>query len=354
MRAQRRLELLFAQVLFATGCNSASNAPVDGSIADGEGGSVSDASTDVAEADAFDPCAPQQIQIDAGPPPEGGIECSYFFQYACGFRTDVVPRQSCYFSINDCEKMCPDPQFNCHAYGSWCSDGGIVPDAGPVILECVWCPGGVGRRPHGLVLDRPLASSAYGEWLARAAHLEAASVHAFRSMRRSLVAERAPHGLVRAACRAEHDERRHARVMTRLARANGATPTHVRIRRSRPRDFAIENIVEGCVRETFGALIAHWQAARASSPSLRRAMHVIAADETRHAALAWDTAVWARRRATPLERRRMRSALRAAVRDTERDAACPIHPELAMLAGLPDPTTQRAMLDGLEPLWRAL
>ena len=46
---------------------------------------------------------------------------------------------------------------------------------------------------------------------------------------------------------------------------------------------AIENAVEGCVRETFGALIASWQAEHARDPGIKRLMRSIARDETRHA-----------------------------------------------------------------------
>src|SRR5205814_1163041 len=59
LRAQRPLELLFAQVLLS--CNSSAIAPTDASIADA---GASDAATDTLEADAFDPCVPQQVQID--------------------------------------------------------------------------------------------------------------------------------------------------------------------------------------------------------------------------------------------------------------------------------------------------
>lgn len=351
MKSQRRLELLFAQALLATGCNSSTPvAPADATTSgDAEAGA---SPTDAAmEADAFDACTPIQRMIDAGPPAEGGVECSWFFEFGCGLPSDIVPRQSCYFSIPDCEKMCPDPQFNCHAYGSWCEDGGITKDAGPQIVECVWCPGGVGRRPRGLVLDRPRASaSAYGEWLARAAHLEAASVRAFRAMRQELA--NAPARLVFATRKAERDERRHARVMGRLARANGAEPMRVRVRKSRT-SFAIENLVEGCVRETYGALVARFQAENASDPELRAALRDIARDETCHAALAWDTAAWTRRRATPLERTRMDRALRHAIREAAREAAHPIDPDLGRRAGLPDPKKARALFAALEPLWAA-
>jgi hypothetical protein len=52
-------------------------------------------------------------------------------------------------------------------------------------------------------------------------------------------------------------------------------------------ELAVENAVEGCVRETYGALTAIWQARTAKDPSVAAAVRRIARDETRHAALSW-------------------------------------------------------------------
>ncbi|MCY1008004.1 hypothetical protein OV079_21085 [Nannocystis pusilla] len=56
--------------------------------------------------------------------------------------------------------------------------------------------------------------------------------------------------------------------------------------------LARENAVEGCVRETFGALVARYQASVAADEPLRRLFAAIAEDELDHAALAWDVATW--------------------------------------------------------------
>ncbi|GEM_PF-3981000 len=57
---------------------------------------------------------------------------------------------------------------------------------------------------------------------------------------------------------------------------------------------ASENAVEGCVRETWAARVGRHQARFAKIASMRAAMAEIAADEARHAALAWDLDTWAR------------------------------------------------------------
>jgi len=131
--------------------------------------------------------------------------------------------------------------------------------------------------------------------LTRCAQLEAASIVAFEILGAELERFGAPRHLVRAAWRAAGDELRHAQTMTALG---GRSSTFMkrpklaaRARRSL-RAVAIENAVEGCVRETYGALIAVWQGQTAEDLGVRRAMRRIGADEARHAQLAWNVQRW--------------------------------------------------------------
>jgi hypothetical protein len=74
---------------------------------------------------------------------------------------------------------------------------------------------------------------------------------------------------------AARDEIRHTRLAVSLARRYGAVPVPVKVEGQRVRSpdaMALENAVEGCVREAFGALIASWQAIAAQDPSIRAAM----------------------------------------------------------------------------------
>jgi hypothetical protein len=153
------------------------------------------------------------------------------------------------------------------------------------------------------------------------AWLEAASVHAFERLARDLVAHRAPSALVRRAKLAAREEARHARMMRRLARANGATPARVRAKRWKPRTLeavATENAIEGCVGETFGALVAMSDATRAADAHLREAMCVIAPDELGHAALAWSISQWASTRLDSATNARVRAARDRAVEELRR------------------------------------
>jgi len=157
-------------------------------------------------------------------------------------------------------------------------------------------PCGVGRKPAGLVAARCLdAPSAIGAWLAEAAWLEAVSVHAFVQLARELEHHGAPRRLVRLAIAAARDEVRHAALVGQLAARYGARPPIPEVTLPAFRslaEIAVENAVEGCVRETFGAVLALWQSTTARDPMIRDAFREIARDEARHAALAWEVDAW--------------------------------------------------------------
>jgi hypothetical protein len=213
----------------------------------------------------------------------------------------------------------------------------------------------VGRRPLGLVAQRRKGCS-LGDHFARSAELEAASVPAFETLERELMAHGAPRAFARRCRRAAQDEVRHARDVARLARRLGGRPCKpevVPLAAVRSLEaIALENALEGCVRETYGALVAQHQAARSRLPAVRRLYARIADDETRHAALAWDIARWAEAHAGAAARQRIRAAMRDAVHQLRESAGQPVTPELADVAGLPQPGTARVMLGALEQtLW---
>src|SRR5262245_13239428 len=79
--------------------------------------------------------------------------------------------------------------------------------------------------------------------------------------------------------------------------------------------MAIENAIEGCGRETWGAVVALWQAHRATDPEVRAAYRSIADDEARHAALGWAIDAWVRTRLDASAHARIDAAREAAVRE---------------------------------------
>jgi len=154
-----------------------------------------------------------------------------------------------------------------------------------------------GRRPHGLTRVPPRhATTAAGAWLAEAAWLEAASVHAFVRLAHELAQHAAPRALIRGSLAAVRDEIRHTAITTRLAARHGATPSAPEVAAPVVRSLealVVENAVEGCVRETWGAALALWQSHTARDAEVRAAFRTIARDELRHAALAWAIDRWA-------------------------------------------------------------
>jgi hypothetical protein len=211
----------------------------------------------------------------------------------------------------------------------------------------------IGRRPDGLCTP-PAATrtSARGEYLAEAAHLEAASVYAFEKLARELLALSAPRALVEAAREAMSDEIRHALVVGALARASDGQPSVPVVEETPLRsrlELALDNASEGCVRETFGALVATYQAESASDARVRAIMATIAEDETRHAALSWALQAWLEAGLSEGERAQVASAqahaLDALARELDPDLS---DADLRML-GLPSQALSCALLAGLKP-----
>jgi hypothetical protein len=111
---------------------------------------------------------------------------------------------------------------------------------------------------------------------------------------------------------------------------------------------AIDNAVEGCVLELFGALMAMWQSQYACDEEIRSCMEVIARDEARHAALAIDIARWFCPRLSSETGERLRAAQKSAVDRLRAEAEPTPRNVLRREAGLPDPCETSRLIDGLE------
>jgi hypothetical protein len=209
-----------------------------------------------------------------------------------------------------------------------------------------------GRRPEGLAPHARRCDDALGAFFAECAYLEAASVPAFERLARELRAHGAPARLVARAHRARADEVRHAKATAALARRRGAKPQPVVARHLEVRplfEIALENAVEGCVRETYGALVALHQSAHAKDARVAAVMRRIAEDETRHAALAWDVAEWLESRLAEDERRLVAEARAQATATLRSALAAPVTRDLEHDAGLPSAPKALAMFDAIAP-----
>lgn len=337
------LALVFARVVAVvlTACGSDTQNTSNGTPDAGDPGA--DAGTVLLEggakvdADPNDPCAAVSV-----PPPDASDTCGDFVRYPCGLppATDIRAGQ-CYMGVNDCASLCPDVHYSCTLYADYCDGdaGKAIPDEdGGVLIDCSICKGVAGRRPAGLLAAPTTAPTALGAWLAETAHLEAASVHAFRRLARELAEHGAPAELIAACAPAAADEIRHAREVGRLARRFGGRFAKPRIAEVGVRSFfeiARENAVEGCVRETFAALVATWQG-RQARPEIADVFARIAEDETRHAALAWSVARWSMPLLAAEERAAILSACEAAVAELDQMEEVPG-------AGLPDRSARRLL-----------
>jgi hypothetical protein len=259
---------------------------------------------------------------------------------------DLVAR--CQASSSNCTPLCeqvlwqPGNQPTITSCDLITGDGGLA-------VRVSYLPFCGGRCPEGLAPPAfGGAPDGLGAWLAANAHLEAASIDAFEILASELGAHRAPPALIQAARAAAADERRHADAVGRLAVSRGAVPPAVYVNRGPIRDIeavARENAVEGCVRETYAALLASRQAHAATDPAIRSAMAGIARDEARHAALAWAVSGWSEALLAPSARRRVREARHEAIeqlvgvrlatlpRAGRAEAGLPDEEEAARLAG---------------------
>jgi hypothetical protein len=343
--------LALSPASIAAGCHSGS----------GGNGVLADAALDGEDEDA-PPSAPDAScpviasYHDAGSDAGDGADPGCRYEFPCGLAPDeaglVVVACGLYYREPSSEPLDARTFYGCRLVeGEGCVADAYTPGPnGAVSIDCPDCIGVAGgRRPRGLATPRGRRRTAdLGARLGRLAFDEAASVYAFVRLQEELVRLQAPEALARAAGRAAHDEVLHARLMAEHARARGAVLVAPRVRRQRPRallPMAIENAVEGCVHETFAAVLARWQSIHAPDEALRRTFGRIAGDEARHAALSWAVAGWSSRRLDTRGRMAVRRARRRAVESLRRRLiarrASPVDAQL----GIPRPAKATALLD---------
>jgi hypothetical protein len=306
-------------------------------------------------ADAADANACTPIPVEAGFFGGDG-SCDNFVYLPCGVPSGLEGIR-CNPSVDLCTAVCPAGFFFvCDFPPPTCEDGGIASGA-PVYLDCTSCIGtNAGRRPVGLLRlrrerrsrrgSRPAPDA--GTYFARMASAERASVDAFVQLFARLTRFGAPARLRREALRAAEDEKRHAEVTARLARMHGGELAPARPcpeLRLTFEELALENAVEGCVRETFAALVAMHQAAVAKDQRVRSAMRRIAEDETRHAELAWAIHRWAMPRLSEAGRRTVRESQRRTLSELKNGARGTWPAEVVRLAGLPAAAAEVRMLE---------
>lgn len=142
---------------------------------------------------------------------------------------------------------------------------------------------------------------ALGQLWLRDALAEHASIAAFSRLSLELLAAGAPPHLVEGAHQAALDEVRHARICFALASAYSGQShapgpfADATARRLFPTQRALqlsllarESLVDGCLGEGVSAALLSQGAEQAAAPALKELLRAMAADEERHAQLAWD------------------------------------------------------------------
>jgi hypothetical protein len=154
-------------------------------------------------------------------------------------------------------------------------------------------------RPSLAGLDAAQRERLAQAWLSDALE-EHASVATFARLALQLVSLGAPPELLRATQRATLDEIAHAELCFGLASAYAGRnlgPGRLDADDALDgvlgsEDIALAAVREGCVEETIGAMVATAAATRAEDSVVRGVLKRIAADETRHAGLAWRCVRW--------------------------------------------------------------
>lgn len=204
--------------------------------------------------------------------------------FGCGFYPDGVPcselwQGQCCFSVQVYEDVCGKGRPL------------VVDDRTRVAELRAGADWGSARPVH----DLPEVAA---HWL-EAGLEEHASVASFARFALELVAVGAPPELLADTAAAMRDEVRHAELAFGLAQRFGAEPQQPGSLDAGPargttlRDVVVATVREGCIGETLAAAEAELAAARATDSVVARALAEIAADEARHAALAWRVVQWA-------------------------------------------------------------
>ena len=136
-------------------------------------------------------------------------------------------------------------------------------------------------------------------YFTRSGLLEHASIAAFARFTLQLVSLGAPAELVQAACDAQRDEAQHAVLCFAVASRYAGRPLSPGALSAQGvlDDWSPESVLrttfrEGCIGETRAALEAAHAAQNCADPVLKAVLERIAADEARHAELAWRTVRW--------------------------------------------------------------
>ena len=202
----------------------------------------------------------------------------------------------------------------------------------------------IGRKPPGELhfnnARYNIECDSLGIALARHAAYEAASVVAFLHLKMELELLGAPQHLLERIEKAADDERRHTLQVALLAKRYSQEAESFHVEPTEIRDLetiAIDNMQEGCIGETWGALVGLYQAETAQDLVIAETMRHIALDEVEHASLSWAIHDWLFPLLEDDSRLRVTQAKQKALDKLMVKAKHCVNPKHQLLAGLPGP-----------------
>ena len=289
------------------------------------------------------------VQCESPEPGAGATELKVVInptQFTEELNECLADQEAC---IELCDRILVEQGYIDYPGAAWIHECSVNKTPSSVEVEMSYTyPASVGC---GVVSVQPeSARTSIGSHFAALTELEAGSVYAFARLARDLRRHGAPPDLVSAAVLAADDEVRHTRQVSALAHAWGGTPRRPQCSTEPDRDLfalCLENTIDGCVHETFGAAIANRQARTAQDPYIRSVMQSIARDEMRHAALAEDIDSWARPQLGQLQQQTVERAANQAAEQlavSQKNAPASV----SELAGFPPAKEAQALARALE------
>ena len=111
--------------------------------------------------------------------------------------------------------------------------------------------------------------------------------------------------------------------------------------------LALDNAVEGCTRETFGAMVGLYQSLHAPDPQVRAVMASVSEDELGHSAWSWAMAGELRHQLPLAGRRRLHEARDAALETLTHGVLTDLEPTVRVALGMPDEARLESMARSL-------
>jgi hypothetical protein len=205
-------------------------------------------------------------------------------------------------TTEDARKSGKDKSTCCYHWFEYCSGRPLLDDDEQKVAE-LRRGDGWSSPPETVGGPAPQLDDSIRERLAREwlddALMEHASISSFARTTLELMALGAPPDLLAQVQQASLDEVRHAGRCFALARRySGESVEPGPLEALPPRESTFERLardtfLEGCVGETVAALVATRQARGCTDAEIRSTLEMMAEDESRHAALAWQTIEWA-------------------------------------------------------------